>query len=758
MGAQALVAVEVHRHRVVVGAVLLAVDDHRAGVLHRVGGIVVLRELGREHPHEGAALLHVRIGVVEVDIVAVERVQVGIASRDALGVRHVVDALQVGDLRRVGVGGHEQPQRVLAVDLQLAHHEIGHEVVVVGDALRVVAHDLPVELRVLVVEVGDEGVALLREAESRAHGVGLVAALVGVRQRAVGLQPGDVEVVVGGDVGALVPLRIGEREAVLEAHLRMLGHRLGVGGVGAQRVARRGGDRLQVAQVGVAGGIPRADERSRARTRGLQTHLIRPRAGVVLAVAVAAVGVDGDRAARLAQLGAVDGRKAQVVAVVRRLVIVVGAAVTALTELPALGGAPGVVGLVAERGADHQVLVLGDLPLDACVGAVVIGPRVGVADRREGVGHHGRLVPLVDRLRVAGVGVVKEVAALHRHLVALAPRVGEVHAEGVDARHAALRAHHILAHAARTAAAPAATRDIEDVLEREVLLVDVVEQADERDARVALKDVDVAAGDVFVLRLGLRVGVVTVTGVELAELPLAHVGVGDDVDGLITLAVVHARELGGVRELVVDLHAVDGLRRQRLDGRGHVLAEELLAVDKDLLDLLALRLHRAVGHGDAGHLLEQPLHVGVAGHLEGPGVVAHRVTLLRGAQLGLLDHRFDPQALLELQGAQVEFRCSDAELRFVGLVAQEADLQRIVAVGERRYRKGARIGRQQLLGFVGSFGRGDRHHGAGDPLPGTRIDDLGREGSALLRENRRRKERDEEGQQCLSHLIYLTWV
>ena len=79
---------------------------------------------------------------------------------------------------------------------------------------------------------------------------------------------------------------------------------------------------------------------------------------------------------------------------------------------------------------------------------------------------------------------------------------------------------------------------------------------------------------------------------------------GDDVERLITLAVVHAREFGGVAQFVVDLDAVDSLCRQRLDGRRHVLAEKFLAVDENLFDRLALCLDRTVAHGDARHLLE----------------------------------------------------------------------------------------------------------------------------------------------------------
>ena len=116
----------------------------------------------------------------------------------------------------------------------------------------------------------------------------------------------------------------------------------------------------------------------------------------------------------------------------------------------------------------------------------------------------------------------------------------------------------------------------------------------------------------------------------------------DDVDGLVSLAVIHTRELGIVAQLVVYLDALHGLRRQRLDCRRYILAEELLAVDEDLLDLLALSLDRAVGDGYARHLLQQSLHIGVGRNLEGIGIIAHRIALLRGAYgLDLLNDGLD---------------------------------------------------------------------------------------------------------------------
>ena len=373
---------------------------------------------------------------------------------------------------------------------------------------------------------------------------------------------------------------------------------------------------------------------------------------------------------------------------------------------------------------------------------MVVGLRIRFACGRERIGPHRRLVPSVHHRTVARVRVVEEVTAEERHLITAAPRVGVIDAEGVHARHAALRPNHVLTHAAPRTSAARTARDTHDVLEREVLLVDVVEESDDRDAAVAVEQIDVAARHVLVARLGLRIGIVTVAGVELAELPLPHVLVRDDVDGLIALAVVHARELGRIGEFVVDLDVLHRLGRQRLDGRGHVLAEKLLAIDEDLLDLLALRLDRAVGHRDAGHLLQEPFDIGVARNLERIGIVAHRIAALRGAhRLDLLDHGLDLHARPQTDRAQRARRTGDVELGRIVVVAEERHAQLVLAVGESRDRNGPLVGRGRILLLVRIGRRGDRQHGARDRIAGLVVDDRRREGSPLG-EGRRREERE----------------
>ena len=103
----------------------------------------------------------------------------------------------------------------------------------------------------------------------------------------------------------------------------------------------------------------------------------------------------------------------------------------------------------------------------------------------------------------------------------------------------------------------------------------------------------------------------------------------DDVYGLVSLAIVHTRELGIVRQFVEYLDAIYGLRWQRVKRRRDILAEELLTVDEDLLHLLALSLHRAVRYGYTWHLLQQALDVGIGGHLKCCRVVCYRIAILR---------------------------------------------------------------------------------------------------------------------------------
>ena len=160
----------------------------------------------------------------------------------------------------------------------------------------------------------------------------------------------------------------------------------------------------------------------------------------------------------------------------------------------------------------------------------------------------------------------------------------------------------------------------------------------------------------------------------------------NDVDGLVALAVVHTRELGIIRELVEYLDAVYSLRGERVERRRYILAEELLAVNEDFLDLLTLRLHRAVGDGDTWHLLQESLDIGICRDLKCRSVVGHGVAILRCAQrLHLLDYGVDSHSLgHKLHNAEVGI---GRELNIEGLrsVANKRDGHGVVSRCESRH-------------------------------------------------------------------------
>ena len=129
----------------------------------------------------------------------------------------------------------------------------------------------------------------------------------------------------------------------------------------------------------------------------------------------------------------------------------------------------------------------------------------------------------------------------------------------------------------------------------------------------------------------VNLGLVAVTCIYLTEYTLTHILVSDDIDSLVALAIVHARELGVIAELVEYLYALYRLCGKRVKRRRYVLAEELLTIDKNLLYGLTLCLYLTICNGDTRHLLEQALHVSIVCHLESIGIVSYRITLLRCA-------------------------------------------------------------------------------------------------------------------------------
>ena len=126
---------------------------------------------------------------MEVDTVGVRGAQKRVTARDVLCVRYVVDALQARDARVLGHRVDEQTYRILRVDVEVAHHEVGEVVVRMRYALR---RGIALELRILIVEVRSHSRTVLRVAYARADAVRGVDARIGVRERRVGLDSRDV--------------------------------------------------------------------------------------------------------------------------------------------------------------------------------------------------------------------------------------------------------------------------------------------------------------------------------------------------------------------------------------------------------------------------------------------------------------------------------------------------------------------------------------------------------------------------------------
>ncbi len=673
---------------------------------------------------------------MEIDPMVVGGVQIDIAARNILRIGDIENTLQLRHRRVIGIRRDEQPQRILAVDIQLAHHEVKHIVVIMLDFLGIGLHDPTFERRTLIVDVGNERIALLGVAETGADTLGQIIALVGIGQRRLVGETCDRKI-GARDVAFVVALLVVVLGTILHRDLRMFGHRLGIGKLSAQRMAARRSQGAQIPQLGIAfyllgnriditpRRIPTPRHIATVGTYRRSGHNVGIGIGGISEIRITEHPVQSDRTPNLAQLGTVDGVGADIVAVAGSLFEIVGGGVAALAVLPPLRPAPRVVGLVAEPGTDHQILILRNFPLQTGVETMVVGLRIGITVGRKRIGHR-RGIPFFDRRTVFRIGVIEKITTLERHLIALAPRIGIVDTQRIDAGHAILRPHHILTHAATTTAARAA-RHAENVFEREILLVHIVEKPDDRYAAIAVENIHVATSDVFELILGFGVGIVTQPGIDLAELPLTHVFMGHDIDRLIAFAIVHAREFGGIAQLVVHLDAVDRLRRQRLDGRSDILAEELLAVDKNLLDLLALGLDRAVGDRDAGHLLQKALHIGIGHDLECPGIVTYRIALLRGTQrLDLLDHGLYLHAGLQPDVADILPRSRDRKRRIIIIIPQERNGQGILAIRKRRNRDRTPISRSEILFLLRSFHGRDRQDGTGNRL------------SSLFVENRRR--------------------
>lgn len=316
---------------------------------------------------------------------------------------------------------------------------------------------------------------------------------------------------------------------------------------------------------------------------------------LILGVEIVEKAVHRKRTSRLTQPHAVNGRSIDAVTVSEGILEIVDDAVTAFAELSPVSRTERIVRLETQARADHQRLVVRDFPFDAGIQAVVeiLCPGITVGEKR--IDRCRLLVPTLGTRPIDRTGSVEEVAALESHLIPAAPGIRIIDAHCIYRSHAVLVTNHILSHATAetTASASGITGNTQNILERKVLLIDVVKKTDQRQTAGAAEKIDVAADHILVFGFGFRIGIVTVPGICLTEYALTHIFACDDVDRLIAFAVVHTRKLGLVAQLVVNLDPFDRFGRQRLDRRCHVLAEKLLAIDEYFLDRFALRLDSA---------------------------------------------------------------------------------------------------------------------------------------------------------------------
>ena len=177
--------------------------------------------------------------------------------------------------------------------------------------------------------------------------------------------------------------------------------------------------------------------------------------------------------------------------------------------------------------------------------------------------------------------------------------------------------------------------------------------------------------------------------IHVAKPPAALVLLHLEVEHRLLLAVVDACDARQVRLAVVGFHLLHDVGWQVLEDEFLVVVEKLLAIDENLLHLLAVVGNLAiVVDDDARQLLEQLLNHGAGGKREGGGVIYHGV--LNDGHLrqqtcddSLLHERgiLAQEDVLHLLVAATPLEVEGKRLR---LVAHEAHLQRVAPGGHTR--------------------------------------------------------------------------
>ncbi|CCY37433.1 unknown [Alistipes sp. CAG:831] len=161
----------------------------------------------------------------------------------------------------------------------------------------------------------------------------------------------------------------------------------------------------------------------------------------------------------------------------------------------------------------------------------------------------------------------------------------------------------------------------------ETAVIGVVAVEDDADL-IVLGEASHHAGCLETGRVLLGLEIMASAGSHVAEPRFQKSRLDTEVDDLFFLTVVDTGELGLVGLLVHHLYLVDNLRGDILGGQGRVVQEELLAVNHDLVDGLALVCDASVAvHLHSGKFLEEVLqHIVVSSLEEGRGIL-HRVFL-----------------------------------------------------------------------------------------------------------------------------------
>ena len=169
--------------------------------------------------------------------------------------------------------------------------------------------------------------------------------------------------------------------------------------------------------------------------------------------------------------------------------------------------------------------------------------------------------------------------------------------------------------------------------------------------------------------------------IEIHNPALLHTLLDTKVEHRLLLAIVDARHTAIIALLVVSLDLLDHLGRNILHRHLSVIIKELLAIDKNLLDRLAIDLDRAViAHLDPRQLLHQLLKHRPLRHPESISIVDKRISLHLDLRKTLHHESLLHQAriLAERNRTQI-LRLRQRDVAQVRLVADIADTQDIAA-------------------------------------------------------------------------------